>query len=94
MNPQDLLDRCLEAIERWKATTTQSPATIQLTIVSDRRPTAGTVRPFGPEGPKGRIDLAKPKDGKWTIVSSFSAVAVANFVYESTGQDKRVGRTR
>lgn len=80
MSPIELLQHCIDTIERWKTQGLPGTPFIQLTMQKNRPPTGDTVRLFGTRGPKGDICLVRPHQGGWKVVATFPAASTAAWI--------------
>jgi hypothetical protein len=80
VNPVELLQHAVDAIESARRRGSQHEPMIQMTMVRQRRPTGRTIRMFGSQGPKGDVCLVRTHGQGWQVVATFSAVDTAKWI--------------
>lgn len=94
MKPQELLDLCMDAIDRFNAGEVMADEPFIMLTLPRKVPLKGDhIRLFGRSGPFGRVATGKPRDdGLWDIVAYFPAVRVVQALGDAMGVKVHVRR--
>lgn len=94
MKPQELLDTCLTAIDRFNAGEVFADQPfVMLVLPRNQRSVGRTIKLFGRSGPVGDVATAKPRaDGGLDVVAYFKAVAVVKALADMVGVKVNVRR--
>lgn len=87
MKPSDLLNLCLDAIDRFNRGEVLADEPFIMLTLPRKVPIKGDhIRLFGRSGPLGRVATGKPRDdGLWDIVAYFPAVGVVKALGDAMG---------
>lgn len=94
MSPKDLLDVCLDAIDRFNRGEVFADEPFIMLTIPRKAPLKGDhIRLFGRSGPLGRVATGKPRDdGLWDFVAYFPAVGVVKALGDMMGVKVNVRR--
>ena len=86
MDPRQLLELCLEAVNGWnQGGRSGSEPTIMLVVPRTKCPRGETIAMFGKAGPRGRIATIKETPAGYDVVAYFPAIATMKIIAEAVG---------
>ena len=80
MTADELLQLCAQAIQIQRESPLPSRPFVRLVLTVDKKPTGRSVRLAGNVGPRGRLDIVRPKDGKFECVLLFWVDEILRFM--------------
>ena len=80
MTADELLRLCAEAVAIQRGSPLPSRPFVRLLLTVDKKPTGRSVRLAGNAGPRGRLDIVRPKGGRFECVTLFWVDDILRFM--------------